>query len=471
MKTGRSFWILLLMVAALVFTATALAQGGVGSAPAGATSGEDVESLLPAVTEYGMISLSVDGTGMIAGAGTIDVEKPAGATVRGAYLATASTGFSGYTIPDGEITLDGVGVAWDTTLANSISSYNHWADVTTIVKPVVDAAAAGTVAVDYTEASSTLVDGSILSVIFDDPGAAADNTIVLLFGAQDVAGDTFAIALTDPIDLGDPDLVLDMGLGISYGCQSVNCGSNQISQVDVNGTRITSSSGGFDDGEEANGALLTVGGLGDSNTNPPDPFSGPQNDSRYDDELYDLIPFVTDGDTQIDVFTINPSIDDNIYFAHLNLGGLTAVVGEGIVLSPAAARNCPPSDHNMTAFVQDGDGLPVEGVDVTFEVTAGPHAGVTDMDTTDVNGEADFTYNGTLNGVDTIVASFMDAAGGTVFSNEATKIWECRPTDVSLTGLGGETAPPLAGLLAAAVAALLIPVALVLRRRSRIQAD
>jgi hypothetical protein len=33
-----------------------------------------------------------------------------------------------------------------------------------------------------------------------------------------------------------------------------------------------------------------------------------------DDELYDLIPFVANGDTQIDVATINPSNDDNILF-------------------------------------------------------------------------------------------------------------------------------------------------------------
>jgi hypothetical protein len=61
---------------------------------------------------------------------------------------------------------------------------------------------------------------------------------------------------------------------------------------------------------------LTVGGLDDSNANPVDPYALPAND-RTDDELYDLLPFVSHGDTSVVINTTNPSLDDNIFFAAL----------------------------------------------------------------------------------------------------------------------------------------------------------
>ena len=48
-------------------------------------------SIDPMVTETGKISLSVDGLGVYPeSSGTIQVEKPAGATVRKAYMAAAT---------------------------------------------------------------------------------------------------------------------------------------------------------------------------------------------------------------------------------------------------------------------------------------------------------------------------------------------------------------------------------------------
>jgi hypothetical protein len=471
MNPKRLFLILLVLLFALVTTVVVFGQGATGSRPEGAESPAEVEGIAPVVTEFGLVSISVDGVGITTTMGTVDVEKPAGATVRSAYLSAASTGFSAIMIPDGDILLEGVGVTWSTVLSNSISSYNHWADVTSIVKPIVDAAPAGTTSLDITETNSDEVDGSILAVIFDDPNQTTNNTIVLLFGAQDIAGDTFAVGLAEPINTGDPDLLLDMGLGISFGCQGSDaCGdpNAQVSQVDVNTMRMSSSAGGQDDGEVANGALLTVGGLGDSNANPPDPFSDPQGDTRYDDELYNLIPFVNNGDTSIDVFTVNPSADDNIFFAYMVLNASTAVVGEGILLGPVQAANCPPSDHTLTALVQDSDGMPMQGVDVTFNVTSGPNMGVNGMDTTDANGEATFTYNGTTPGIDTIIAFFVNDQQQTIFSNEATKIWHC-PTSVSLSALDGQSSGLPGGLFMLAIAVILVPLVALVIRRLRIQ--
>ncbi len=377
-------------------------------------------SIIPVVTEIGFISLSVDGLGTNnANGGIIQVNKPVGATVRAAYIAAASTGSSGRQLNDGHVSIDGAGVNWDISTPSSISSWNHWADVTSLVKPKVDLAPAGLVDFEISEVDPSGIDGEIIAVIFDDPNQTASNTIVLLFGAQNVLGDNFAIGLANPINLSDPDLVLDFSLGIGFGFQP----SGQYSQVDVNGQRLTTSAGGQDDGEAANGALLTVGGIGDINTNPPDPFQTGGGGPRYDDELYDLIPFVTDGATAINVFTQNPSTDDNIFFAALFLGSTTAIVGEGILLSPLNATNPVGTNHTVTAKVQNDLGDPIVGRTVNFEIVNGPNIGLTDSDVTDVNGEATFTYSSAVAGIDEISSNMTNTQGNLVTSNSVIKKW------------------------------------------------
>jgi len=389
-----------------------------------------LDSIDPVVTETGLISLSVDGIGTNDSSGTVQVNKPAGATVRKAYMAAASTGFSKRTLADGDVKIDGTNVNWDMTEPSSISSSNHWADVTSIVKAKIDAASAGLIDFEITEVNTSGIEGEILSVIFDDPSQTATNTIVLLFGAQAIAGDTFAIGLASPIDKSDPSLVLNLSLGISFGYQ----GSSQYSQIDVNGTRLTSSAGGQDDEVDdfgQNGGLLTVGGIGDTNDNPADPNAIANGDPRFDDELYNLLPFVKDGDTNISVFTINPSDDDNIFFAALFLGSTTAVVGEGILLTPETAVNDLNTQHTVTAKLQDTNGDPIQEREVTFNIVSGPNAGLSGNATSDVNGEATFTYTGTSEGTDVIEASFVNAAGKTITSNQVKKTWE-KPTAIEL---------------------------------------
>jgi hypothetical protein len=55
-----------------------------------------------------------------------------------------------------------------------------------------------------------------------------------------------------------------------------------------------------------------VGGIGDDPGN---------NVASYaeDDELYTLKPFLKEGDTSFTIRTVNPTNDDNIFFAHLYL--------------------------------------------------------------------------------------------------------------------------------------------------------
>jgi hypothetical protein len=376
-------------------------------------------ALAPVVTEFGKVSLSVDGLGTLSTTGTMQVNKPSGATVRGAYMAAASTGFSGRVLLNGDVKINGVNVVWTMQTASSISSSNHFSDVTSIVKPIIDAAPAGLVNITITEVNSSGIDGEVLAVIFDDPGQTTNNTVVLLFGAQNIAGDVFAVGLANPLDLTDPSLVLDMSLGISFGAQG--CASGQFSQVDVNGTRLTTSAGGEDDGTCANGALLTVGGIGDTNANPP-PLTTPSGNPRIDDELYNLKPFVKTGDVLITVNTRNPSNDDNIFFSSFFLS-VTGIVGEGIILAPATATNSINTSHTVTATVQDNLGNPVASRLVTFTVVSGPHVGLTGTDLTDVNGKATFTYTGTTVGTDVIIARMVNSSGNIQSSNTVEKRW------------------------------------------------
>jgi hypothetical protein len=382
-------------------------------------------SLAPVVTETGFISWSLDGMGTNAASGTIRVQKPAGATTRRAFLGSASTGFTNFKIPNGTVSIDGTGINWDISTTSSIQSWNHWAEVTSLVKAKIDAAPPGIVTFTVGEASSSLIDGEALAVIFDDPNQTAVNSVVLMFGAQKVGGDTFTVHLSDPINLADPKLVLDLSLGISYGYQLGGV-VNQFSVVKVNGTQMSTSAGGQDDGQGANGALITVGGIGDTDANPPPfqtPIPGPMA-YRTDDELYSLIPFVHTGDTKIDVFSVNPSNDDNIFFAGLFVGDAAAIVGEGILLSPSSVTLNVGDTQTAVATVQDALGNPVAGRLVSFSVTAGPNVGRTGSGLTDATGKVTFQYVGTGGaGVDEISATFVDSLGKTHTSNTALRKW------------------------------------------------
>ena len=395
-----------------------------------------------ALTEFftatGKLFLSVDGAGSNNAAGHIaEVQKPsASATVRRAFVLAASTGFSGRVLSNGDVTINGTRINWDAQTPGAINNSNHWADVTSIVKPIIDVAAAGRIPFTLTEVNPIGIEGEVLVVVFDDPTQARDTTVILLFGGQAVDGDTFAITLAEPIDPNSAGARADMGLGISFGFQP--SGQFSIVNIGVNGQRLSTSAGGQDDGVAADGALITVGGLDDSNANPPNPNAndqtcGPPAAPRCDDELYSLLPFIAADHTRIDVFTQNPSNDDNIFFAYFQISG-AAIVGEGIVLGPASASNPVGTQHTVTAKVADENGDPVQGKLVTFEVTSGPNVGETGTDTTDANGEATFTYTGDGGaGTDEIEASFEDSQENTKTSNTVTKEW---------TGEGGDCVGP-----------------------------
>lgn len=412
--------------AVLLFSVLALSAGpglalGPGEKPANQPQAPQGPSALDEqfFTFTGKIFVSVDGAGSNNASHTVEVQKPnASATVRKAFLLSATT-YLGGTIPNNTITLDGVGVSWNGSRPGPLFNNNYWADVTTTVKTKVDAASPGRVPFTLVEtASNGSIDGEILAVVFDDPTQTQAKTVIFLFGDQALAGDTFAVTLAQPIDPAAPGAVADMGLGISFSHQ----GSSQYSVVEVNGQRLTTSAGGEDDGATANGALITVGGLDDSNANPANPNALPTN-PRSDDELYTLLPFLTPTTTSISVFTRNPSSDDNIFFAYFVLSG-AALVGEGVVLGPATATNPVGTQHTVTATVVDGSGAPMPGVQVTFTVVSGPNAGQTDSSLTNSSGIATWTYTGSGGpGTDLIRACIPSGACSTLVE----KVWVGAP--------------------------------------------
>lgn len=366
----------------------------------------------------GQYYLSADGGGANANY-TVDVNKPSAvATVHKAYLMSATI-WGGGTIANGCITLNGSPINWDGSTSNALSgSYNYYADVTSLIATALNPAAPGITSLLVTECNTLKIDGVALLVIFADP-TATEETIVILFGAQAFAGDTFSIALAESINPADPGAILNMGLGISYSYQIG--GVQQYSIIDINGARLTTSAGGEDDGSSINGALMTVGGLGDSNSNPAFPYATPTG-PRSDDELYSLLPFIDINTTTITAFTSNPSNDDNIFLAYFEISG-AAIIGEGILLSQTTNTPDVGTDHTIKALIQNSQGNPVVGEMVDFEVTSGPNSGLSFSAATNGAGEAFFVYNSSDAGVDIVTACFENSQNVTQCSNALSVNW------------------------------------------------
>lgn len=395
------------------------------SAPTGlrATIDSQDGGLQPFYSEIGNLTLSVDGLGTNDQGGAIRVVKPAGATVSRAFLFAASTGYSGYDPTSGTITVDDQTVEWDSTktVASGIGSVNAAADVTSLLASKLDSAAPGEVEVAVDEGSSGYLDGEVLAVIWQDPSAKA-RTIMLMYGALAPSGDQFAIGLGEPLK---PSSTARMSLGISFGYQVEGSSTGQFSTVSVNGTRVSSAAGGYDDGEAANGALLTVGGIGDDPANPADPEAGDDCGlgSACDDELYDLKAIAGVGAQSFTVATSNPSNDDNIFFAAIDVAGVTANVNAGITLSPSGTTSQILHSHTLEARAQDGTGNLLTDGTISFTVTDGPNAGKSLTTIRIPGGAAVTSYTSPSVGTDTIVATYTSPGGEVSTSNVATHRW------------------------------------------------
>lgn len=284
----------------------------------------------------GNVGLSIDAVGSNSSpVGTIQASVPVGSTILAAYLYSAGvpTAYTGSPTTLGAyngagITLAGTPVTNFSALVGATSPRSDivgWAtaraDVTSLVTSLVGAGSAVPFNWIVAEGAglNSRIDGEVLAIVYSNPTLPA-GSVALLNGGQNTNGETTTVNLGSPLgNVADAAFFAEMSLGISFSFQP-----GQTSTVDVNGNRITSSAGGFNDGAGSDGALITAGGIGDSNANPASPLST----SSADDELYNLAPFLTTGATSFNVFTTNPTDDDNIFFMGLRISGNITTVNE-----------------------------------------------------------------------------------------------------------------------------------------------
>jgi hypothetical protein len=273
-------------------------------------------------TFVGNVGYSSDGFASTAQAGTISASVPAGATVIGAYLYSST--FGGVN-PGG--TLNGSAVNYNTALGVNSGAcctlQAFRADVTGIVKPIIDVGPGGIYNFSITETAFEQ-DGEALIVVYE-LGSLPISTVGILDGFALSTGDTASINFADPLDPTDPGFFAEMAVGIGFSCGDSNCGGIQSSQIDVNGTTITENAGNYDDadlpppGNAANGRLFTMGGFND-------PYSAFLPSYADDHERYDLSGQVNLGDTSITVDTFNSSLDDNIFVQVFHVSGEATII-------------------------------------------------------------------------------------------------------------------------------------------------
>lgn len=250
---------------------------------------------------------------------SIDAVVPSGSTIQAAFLY--STLYTTSVVPT--VTFSGQtysGAQWTNLGANGyLNAYR------TDVTAQVSAAVGGGSAVPFSftvnnESPNSSIDGEVLAIVYSN-ASESYRTIAFLDGFSASTGDHTDVNLSNAItaaNLTDPNFDATMSLGIGFGYQP----SGQNSRVTVNGSVMTTCAGGQDDGGGFNGGLVTVGGLGDdASNNHVCNNSGP----RQDDELYDLVPYLSAGDTTISIDTLNPSQDDNIFFAGISITARAAV--------------------------------------------------------------------------------------------------------------------------------------------------
>ena len=297
-----------LMVAAVA--AATLASGGAQAA------------LTAFQTFVGNVGVSTDGWGSTTQAGVISASVPVGATVRAAYLYTAtsrngSLAGVGGTLAGNALSYGSIGTIPSPACCSLTAARM---DVTSIIKPRIDGGVGGIYNFNITETSRSQ-EGSALVVVYD-LASLATSTVGILDGFAVVTGDTTSINFTDPLNTTAAGFFAEMRLGIGFSFNGTGCtGSGQTSTINVNGTRITNNAGCNDDNADAsagNGNLITVGGF-------DDPFSPFLPSVAADKERYNLVPQIANGSTSITVVTSNASLNDNIFLAVFHVSGIAGV--------------------------------------------------------------------------------------------------------------------------------------------------
>jgi hypothetical protein len=266
-------------------------------------------------------ALSIDGFGSTTNSGVIQANIPTGSTIQRAYLYAASV----WNKPVYGVTFNGTSLPESLAITLSPQLDNKattvlW-DVTDIIKSSVTGGLQDFSIVENGPIPTN--DGAVLVVAYSNPSTQGF-TSVILDGELSTGGDTVQFNLASPYTGGD----FLVSLASSFSRQP----SGQFTQIDVttdstNNRRLTTSAGGQDDGEAADGGVITVGGIGDDPANPG-PFASPFDGPRIDDEYYNLAlgnienadPFISPGDTFLRLTTQNPTNDDNVFGLFITSG-------------------------------------------------------------------------------------------------------------------------------------------------------
>ncbi|MEO1006244.1 MAG: Ig-like domain-containing protein, partial [Cyanobacteria bacterium J06638_38] len=326
-----------------------------------------------AATFIGPTGISTDGLGT-SDSGLLQADIPAGSTIEAAYLHVATRTPNVSFRPD-TISFDDqlVDITWLENVgdASVLNFETGRADVTSIVSDRVGLGGGlFDFAVDETTTGQPeFIEGTSLSVIYSNPSLPERSIFLLEGGLTGPTPQTNTVFLADPIDKSDPDFIAQLALGIQFGFVRGTLPDLQFSEVDINGVRLTSSAGDFDDGSASNGALITVGGVGDSLDNPIDPFDN----LASDDELYDLTDFLNDGDSSIQIDTANPSNDDSIFLVALTLPGNATILPNEpptiIIPDTTPATVSIPSGQTDVIDIETTDDLDIEGEGLTYSLT------------------------------------------------------------------------------------------------------
>lgn len=290
-------------------------------------------------TEVGRVAMSMDGLGSVDGTGLLQTEIPLGSTIERAilYTTTPSLGDLWSTSSPPEATFAGETLTNPYFSSPGGPSPTAIFDVTSILTAQHNPAA---VTQDWLLEEGTPMQAAALAVTYSN--LALDEGRVYFFaGALDQGHTNFSISFPGSGIDTSQSVIMSLGIDSNH----VEGGSTGW-LVDVNGERLTSIAGGTDDGTFTDGALATVGGVGDDPANPP-PTS---TDYTVDDELYTLNPFIEDGDTVLDfdfraggeptgrLFALGLQVNNNIVPEPTT--GMLVLVG-GVIASAVGRRRRP----------------------------------------------------------------------------------------------------------------------------------
>jgi hypothetical protein len=357
--------------------ATSEGPGTSGSRGVFTTAAAETMSLSENYVFNGQGGYSADGLGQDGTGGTIQADVPSGSTVEKAFLYGTYWGTTDPSAGDRTIDFDGTSVVTTTIGDDGNFVSTTRADVTAQVAAKV--AGGGAVTNFAVNSDPPSLNGVGLVVVYSNP-SRPQTTVAVLDGTASQTGDTTTFTYAAPLDKTATGFSATMSLGVGHGYQggavadagTSTCGTgiDQSSLVDVNGTRLTSCAGNYDDGFGDNGRLITVGGVGDSAANPSDPLQRPADGGTprtTDDELYDIAPFTSQGDTQLTIATSNPSKDDDLFLA------VVQIAAEASIGTPSAgtefaveATDDHPSQARATCYVDWG------GIKYPFDVAIPP---------------------------------------------------------------------------------------------------